>query len=128
MTSEISAGPEAPAGDIAFIGGGNMARSLVGGLVAQGRDPATIRIAEPVPPVREALAADFGVAVFEQAGDAVQGAATWVFAVKPQVMRSVCEGLAPQAQAVKPLAISIAAGMSSGTAWIRAPPMLSNSR
>ena len=40
---------------IAFIGGGNMARSLVGGLVARGRDPASIRVAEPVPPLRDAL-------------------------------------------------------------------------
>ena len=98
---------------IAFIGGGNMARSLIGGLVAQGRDPATIRVAEPVPPLREALAGDFGVAVFEQAADAVQGAATWVFAVKPQVMRPVCEALAAQALAAKPLAISIAAGITA---------------
>nr|HPM57655.1 NAD(P)-binding domain-containing protein [Thermomonas sp.] len=50
---------------IAFIGGGNMARSLIGGLIAQGRDPATIHVAEPVPSLREALAVDFGVAVFE---------------------------------------------------------------
>ena len=102
-----------PTGSIAFVGGGNMARSLIGGLVAQGRDPATIRVAEPVPPLREALAGDFGVAVFEQATDAVQGAATWVFAVKPQVMRPVCEALAAQAQAAKPLAISIAAGITA---------------
>ena len=49
---------------IAFIGGGTMARSLVGGLVARGTDPARIRVAEPVAELREALARDFGVAVF----------------------------------------------------------------
>ena len=42
---------------IAFIGGGNMARSLIGGLIAQGRDPASIQVAEPVPALRDALAA-----------------------------------------------------------------------
>lgn len=92
---------------IAFIGGGNMARSLIGGLIAQGRPPASIRVAEPVPPLREALQRDFGVAVFEHAEEAVTGADTWVFAVKPQVMRPVCEGLASAAQSGKPLVISI---------------------
>lgn len=98
---------------IAFIGGGNMARSLIGGLLRQGVDPASVRVAEPVPPMREALHNDFGVAVFEQAAQAVAGASTWVFAVKPQVMRPVCEGLAPLAIAGNPLVISIAAGITS---------------
>lgn len=105
--------PESPTGTIAFIGGGNMARSLIGGLVRQGRDPASLRVAEPVAPLREALRRDFGVAVFEQAAAAASGAATWVFAVKPQVLRPVCETLAAQAQADKPLVVSIAAGITS---------------
>ena len=98
---------------IAFIGGGNMARSLIGGLVAQGRDPASIRVAEPVPPLREALRADFGVSVFEQGAEAVAGAGTWVMATKPQVLRAVCESLATQAQATRPLVVSIAAGITA---------------
>lgn len=98
---------------IAFVGGGNMARSLVGGLVARGTDPTRIRVAEPVAELREALARDFGVAVFAQAADAVAGAGAWVFAVKPQVMRTVCEGLADAARAHRPLVISIAAGITS---------------
>ena len=99
---------------IAFIGGGNMARSLVGGLVARGRPPESIRIAEPVAELRDALARDFGVAVFADGRDAVAGAGTWVFAVKPQVMRAVCESLADAAQANPPLVISIAAGITAG--------------
>ncbi|HRO63970.1 pyrroline-5-carboxylate reductase [Thermomonas sp.] len=98
---------------LAFIGGGNMARSLIGGLLRQGVDPARLRVAEPVLPLREALRTDFGVAVFEQSAQAVEGADTWVFAVKPQVMRPVCEGLAAPAQAQAPLVISIAAGITS---------------
>jgi pyrroline-5-carboxylate reductase len=98
---------------IAFIGGGNMARSLIGGLVAQGRDPASIRVAEPVAALRDALAAEFGVAVFEQGAEAVAGAGTWVFATKPQVLREVCEALAPRAQASAPLVVSIAAGITA---------------
>ena len=98
---------------IAFIGGGNMARSLIGGLVAQGRDPATIRVAEPVPALRDALAADFGVTVFADGAQAIAGASAWVFATKPQVLRSVCESLAAQARAMRPLVVSIAAGITA---------------
>jgi pyrroline-5-carboxylate reductase len=98
---------------LAFIGGGNMARSLIGGLVARGTDPATIRVAEPVDALRHALQQDFGVHTFDQAADAVQGADTWVLAVKPQVMRGVCESLVAQAQATRPLAVSIAAGITT---------------
>jgi len=99
---------------IAFIGGGNMARSLVGGLVARGHAPGALRIAEPVAELREALARDFGVAVHASAPDAAAGAATWVLAVKPQVMRQVCEALAPLAQEARPLVLSIAAGITAG--------------
>ncbi|UZW59608.1 pyrroline-5-carboxylate reductase [Lysobacter enzymogenes] len=99
---------------IAFVGGGNMARSLIGGLIARGADPARIRVAEPVPALREALARDFGVPVFERGEDAVEGAQVWLLAVKPQVMREVCGSLAAQARAQAPLAISIAAGITAG--------------
>ena len=99
--------------NIAFIGGGNMARSLIGGLVAQGRDPATIHVAEPVPALRDALAADFGVRVFDDGRQAIEGAGTWVFVTKPQVLRDVCESLAVQAQATRPLVVSIAAGITA---------------
>ena len=85
-------------GSIAFIGGGNMARSLIGGLVAQGVDPRAIRVAEPVDALRDALARDFGVQVFASAAEAAAGASTWVLAVKPQVMRDVCGELAASAR------------------------------
>ena len=105
--------PLPPAPVLAFIGGGNMARSLVGGLVAAGADPGNLRVADPNASTREALAADFGVRVFERAAEAVDGAGTWVFAVKPQVMREVCAGLSAIAQAQRPLAVSIAAGITA---------------
>jgi pyrroline-5-carboxylate reductase len=97
---------------IAFIGGGNMARSLIGGLIANGRAPASIHVAEPVAALRDALHGDFGVSVFDAGTAAVAGASAWVFAVKPQVMRTVCEALAAQAQRRRPLVISIAAGIT----------------
>jgi pyrroline-5-carboxylate reductase len=100
-------------GTIAFIGGGNMARSLIGGLVARGTPAGAIRVAEPVDVLRDALARDFGVQVSADNTQAVAGAGTWVLARKPQVMREVCEALAPLAQDARPLVVSIAAGITS---------------
>jgi pyrroline-5-carboxylate reductase len=98
---------------IAFIGGGNMARSLISGLIARGTPASAIRIAEPVRELRDALAQDFGVTVFDDNAVAVDGAAIWLLAAKPQVMRAVCEALASQASARRPLVISIAAGITT---------------
>jgi len=116
---------------LAFVGGGNMARSLVAGLVARGVPAADVRVAEPVDALREALARDFGVRTFDHKMEAVAGARTWVLAVKPQVMRAVCERLAPVAQATHPLVVSVAAGITAaqlerwlggGIAVVRAMP------
>lgn len=98
---------------IAFIGGGNMARSLIGGLVATGRDAGGLRVSEPHAPLREGLAADFGVPVYDDNLAAARGAGTWVLAVKPQVLREVCVQLAPLAQAQRPVVVSIAAGITT---------------
>ncbi|MCW4453523.1 pyrroline-5-carboxylate reductase [Flavobacterium sp. MXW15] len=104
----------APTPTIAFIGGGNMARSLIAGLVRQGTPGSAIRVAEPVAALRDALQRDFGVGTFADAGDAVRDAALWVLAVKPQVMREVCAALAATAQGRHPLVLSIAAGITAG--------------
>ncbi|MGY1458956.1 pyrroline-5-carboxylate reductase [Luteimonas sp. A534] len=104
----------ATADSVAFIGGGNMARSLIGGMVSRGADPAGIHVVEPVDALREALARDFNVQVHAEASDAAVRTGTWVFAVKPQVMREVCEGLAGHARTARPLAVSIAAGITAG--------------
>ena len=96
---------------LAFIGGGNMARSLIGGLSRRGFDTSRIRVAEPVAELRQALVADFGVQGFELGPPAVAGAGLWLLAVKPQAMRAACEPLAGPAQAARPLVVSIAAGI-----------------
>ncbi|MBS0200124.1 MAG: pyrroline-5-carboxylate reductase [Proteobacteria bacterium] len=98
---------------IAFIGGGNMARSLIGGLIAHGSDPAFIHVAEPVAELRAALHRDFGVHVHDNATAAVADASIWVLATKPQVMREVCAGLAAAAAKQHPLVVSIAAGITT---------------
>ncbi|MCK9564003.1 MAG: pyrroline-5-carboxylate reductase, partial [Bacteroidales bacterium] len=95
---------------ITFIGGGNMARSLIGGLVQKGFDPAAIRVSEPLAEARDALATDFGVTVFSDNGAACAGADLVVLAVKPQAMPAVAGGLAP-ALGHRPVVVSIAAGI-----------------
>ena len=115
---------------VAFIGGGNMARSLIGGLLQAGASPARVRVAEPVAALRDALAGDFGVQVFPDAAAAATGADVWVLAVKPQVMRDVCQSLAVDFPE-RSVAVSIAAGITTiqldtwlggGRAVVRAMP------
>jgi pyrroline-5-carboxylate reductase len=113
MTSEISAGASTVARDIAFIGGGNMARSLVGGLLARGWGTSRVHVADPHAPTREALAAQFGVGVHAVNLEAASRAGVWVLAVKPQMLHSVAGGMADLAQRQRPLLVSIAAGITS---------------
>ena len=100
-----------PGSRIAFIGGGNMARSLIGALVGAGAGARSIVVAEPDETLRAALASDFGVATHADNVTAVTGADTIVLAVKPQVMRDVCAALGPAIGEAKPLVVSIAAGI-----------------
>jgi len=105
---------------IAFIGGGNMARSLIGGLLARGAAAASLRVAEPNASAREALTREFGVATFDDNTRAVAEADIWLLAVKPQVMAQVCAVLRANAQAQRPVVVSIAAGIASAQidAWL----------
>ncbi len=98
---------------ITFIGGGNMARSLIGGMIQKGLPADRIKVSEPVAVLAEDLAKDFSVATFSDNQEAAADSNIWVFAVKPQVMKSVCQQLASLAQASKPLIVSIAAGITS---------------
>jgi pyrroline-5-carboxylate reductase len=98
---------------ITFIGGGNMARSLIAGLVRQGVAPGQIHVAEPVAALREQLSAEFGVATYTDAADAAAHGTVWLLAVKPQVLREVCAALAEPAARLQPLVVSIAAGITS---------------
>jgi pyrroline-5-carboxylate reductase len=96
---------------IAFIGGGNMARSLIGGLIAGGSDPNTIWVAEPNVDQRELLRGRFGVHTGADNADIAARADVVVLAVKPQILQGVARQLAPAIQARRPLVISIAAGV-----------------
>ncbi|AYC31132.1 pyrroline-5-carboxylate reductase [Pseudomonas cavernae] len=96
---------------IAFIGAGNMAASLIGGLRAQGLAADAIRASEPNAEQRARIAAEHGIQVSADNAEAIQGAEIIVLAVKPQVMKTVCQALAPSLSG-NPLIVSIAAGIS----------------
>jgi pyrroline-5-carboxylate reductase len=96
---------------IAFIGGGNMARSLVGAQLAHGAAGNSISVAEPRAEARAAMERDFGVTTFADNAAAVAGADCVVLAVKPQVMRAACAGLAKPLAGTGALVLSIAAGV-----------------
>ena len=99
---------------IAFIGGGNMARSIIGGLLHQGFDKSRLHVSEPHAPTREALAHELAIEVCEDNLQAAGNGSVWLFAVKPQVMKSVCTPLRELAQKQRPLILSIAAGITAG--------------
>ena len=96
---------------LAFIGGGHMTTSLVGGLRARGTEPADIVVSDPVAAQRDRLERDFGVRTASDNAAAIRDADLVVLAVKPQDMaaaaRSICAGLATRRRVV----VSIAAGI-----------------
>lgn len=96
---------------LAFIGGGNMARSLIGGLLRTGAAASSIRVAEPQAQAREALAREFGVATFAENRLAAADAEVLLLAVKPQVMPALKAELRDVLQRQRPLLVSIAAGV-----------------
>ncbi len=96
---------------ISFIGGGNMAASLVGGLVADGYSPKHIIVSDPDGEKLARLAAQFGIQAAAGNADAVSRADVLVLAVKPQVMQQVAGDLKESVQKHRPLVVSIAAGV-----------------
>jgi pyrroline-5-carboxylate reductase len=114
-----------------FIGGGNMASALIGGLIGKGLAPERIWASDPSSSQRERLTADFSIHAVADEAAVLQDADVVVLAVKPQLMRSTAASIAPRLAGGSPLLISVAAGIThaslaawfpSGTPIVRTMP------
>ncbi len=97
---------------IAFIGGGNMARSLIGGLLHKGFAATRIHVADPSAAQLELLRQHYSVHTTSDNANAVQSTQMVVFAVKPQAFRDAVRPLAAALAKTRPLIISVAAGIA----------------
>jgi pyrroline-5-carboxylate reductase len=96
---------------LTFIGGGNMASSLIGGLIADGWDPTCIKVADTSTQRLQLLAEKFAITTTGSNSEAADHADVIVLAVKPQIIKSVAQELADIVSQQHPLVISIAAGI-----------------
>lgn len=98
--------------EIGFLGGGNMAEALVRGLVANGRQPASLMVSEPDAAKRRQMAKRYRVGTTADNDELVAESRVVVIAVKPQVLPAVLSALAPSPRRPE-LFVSIAAGVPS---------------
>lgn len=104
-------GMTAHSSTLAFIGGGNMASAIVGGLIRQGTPPAHIVVVEPDATARERLLSTYAIQVVEKADASLTSAGLVVWAIKPQVFKEVALQNRPFLD--KALHLSVAAGIRS---------------
>lgn len=98
---------------IGFIGGGNMAGSLIGGLIHDGCAADTLWVADPSDVHRQEFSSRFGIHTDADNSRLVANCDVVVLAIKPQVLAEVCADIAAAVQEHQPLLISIAAGVRS---------------
>ncbi len=97
--------------NISFIGAGNMASSLIGGLLADGKTPASINIADVNSEQLTKLQNRYAITVCQSNSEAAETADILILAVKPQSLRAVAEEIRDSVQNKQLLVISIAAGV-----------------
>ena len=97
------------ANHMAFIGGGNMASAIIGGLIRQGMRPDQFTVVEPFADTAAKLLNDFGITALPAAGPALARADLVVWAVKPQIFSEAAAPVMPHTRAA--LHLSVAAGI-----------------
>ncbi|KAA6185307.1 pyrroline-5-carboxylate reductase [Thiohalocapsa marina] len=108
---------------IAFIGGGNMAQSLIAGLIADGHEAAALTVSDPLDDKRQQLAATYGIKAAADNAAAIAEAQVVMLCVKPQSAPAVCRELAASLPHTPPLIISIMAGVTEASLchWLGRP-------
>ena len=96
---------------ITFVGGGNMARAIIGGLLRQGLSPTQIKVVEPFEDTAAKLRSDFGISTLHAASADLASSSLVVWAVKPQVFSQAAEPIMPFTR--QALHLSVAAGIRS---------------
>ena len=107
---------------IAFIGGGNMARALIAGLLRQAVPARQISVGEPSAEARAALQREWGVDASSDNAEAASGANLVVLAVKPQHAATALRALQPSLLEHRPVVLSIAAGLRIADLARACPP------
>ena len=110
-----------PSQHIAFIGGGNMASAIIGGLIGQGQSADRIVVVEPFEAARDALRTNFGITAHADAAaaaSALDGASIVVWAVKPQTFKDAAAAASPYTRHA--LHLSVAAGITTDSmaSWL----------
>ena len=110
--------------NIGFIGGGNMARSLIGGLIKAGTPITNISVADPLESIRGQLQHDFGVSVYRINEVVARSADILILAVKPQVIEKAISSIKVTISDRPILIVSIVAGIRirSIKQWIGGSP------
>ena len=98
---------------LCFIGAGNMAKSLIGGLIASGYSKQHLLATDPTQAQRAHITETFGIQCLEDNHAAIAQADIIVLAVKPQILQAVCKSIKNTVQDQQPLIISVAAGIRS---------------
>ena len=96
---------------LGFIGAGNMARSLAGGLLKNGWAPDQLALSDPDTNQRRGVEQALGLRTFADNRELAAGAEVLVLAIKPQALKPVAEELAATVQKTRPLVVSVAAGI-----------------
>jgi len=94
---------------LAFIGGGNMASAIIGGLIRQGMKPEQILVVEPFADTAAKLLADFGITALRVADASLSRADMVIWAVKPQIFADAAIPVMPHTRSA--LHLSVAAGI-----------------
>jgi pyrroline-5-carboxylate reductase len=112
MTASSAArSPSSSSNTLAFVGGGNMAGAILGGLVAAGHAPSDLLVVEPFEATAESLRQRFGVRTVTHGGPELAAASMVVWAVKPQVFAEAAAPCAPHVGGA--LHLSVMAGIRS---------------